>query len=101
MHLQDFLISVLITIFWFAGSVAWAAGLPGLKDDTDPNNFIQNSVLCKPDILTCEIDKEPNYATLKVSIVSPSASILFFSPGHVPGFKIAASRRRSFHNPSQ
>jgi hypothetical protein len=82
MCLQDFLISVLITIFWFAGSVAWAAGIPGLKDDTDPNTFIQTSVLCKPDILTCEIDKEPNYATLKVSVVSQFLFYFVFSTWH-------------------
>jgi hypothetical protein len=61
--------SVLITIFWFAGSAAWAAGLPGLKDDTGPDTFTDNSILCKG-ILLCDVDKEPNYATLKVSIVS-------------------------------
>ena len=64
----DFLISVVITIFWFAGSAAWAAGLPGLKDDTDPETFIGKSHLCDGR-LTCNVDKEPNYATLKVSVI--------------------------------
>ncbi|CAB3983161.1 synaptophysin 1 [Paramuricea clavata] len=65
----DFLMSVLITIFWFAGSAAWAAGLPGLKDDTGPDTFIdKNPILCQG-ILLCDVDKEPNYATLKVSII--------------------------------
>jgi hypothetical protein len=71
LSLQDFLISVVITIFWFAGSAAWAAGLSGLKEDTDPSTYIGSSVICK-NILTCHIEKEPNYATLKVSVVSLS-----------------------------
>ena len=69
---------MLITIFWFAGSAAWAAGLPGLKDDTDPDTFIENSDLCKG-ILTCDVTKEPNYATIKVSIVS---SFIFLHGGN-------------------
>ena len=75
--LQDFLISVLITIFWFAGSAAWAAGLPGLKDDTDPDTYIGKSALCKG-ILTCSVDKEPNYATIKVSIVRYSSILISY-----------------------
>ncbi|XP_046841661.1 synaptophysin-like protein 2 [Xenia sp. Carnegie-2017] len=65
----DFLVGVLITVFWFAGSIALAAGLPGLKDDTSPLTYMKSSYICSHENVQCDIAKEPNYATLKVSII--------------------------------
>ncbi|XP_028398147.1 synaptophysin-like [Dendronephthya gigantea] len=98
----DFLVSVVITIFWFAGSVAWAAGLPGLKDDTDPKTYTDHFPLCKGSF-TCTTEREPNYATLKVSVILGFLNLfvwlgnLWFlfkeTPWHNP-------RRDEFHNES-
>ena len=74
------MISVILVIFWFISSVAWAAGLSGFKQDTNPERYMQDSPLCSPDhTLHCNVVKEPNYATLKVSIVSTLLSDVFSS----------------------
>jgi len=39
----DFLITAILALFWLAGSAAWANGLGGMKDVSDPDNWIFNS----------------------------------------------------------
>ena len=69
MFFKDFVFSVVLAIFWFTSSAAWASGLPDLKDDTDPDLYKRISPYCDHDHYTCEVTKEPNYATLRVSVV--------------------------------
>lgn len=74
---------MLITVFWFAGSIALAAGLPGLKDDTSPLKYMKSSYICSHENVQCDIAKEPNYATLKVSIVSLQVTFYTNLPIHI------------------
>ena len=56
--------TVVLALFWFCASVAWAAGLPKLKDKTDPDD------LCSKSGSSCSVTDKPNYAGLIISVVS-------------------------------
>ena len=56
--------TVVLALFWFCASVAWAAGLPKLKDKTDPDD------VCSQLGSSCSVADKPNYAGLTISVVS-------------------------------
>ena len=53
--------TVILALFWFCASVAWAAGLPKLKDKTDVCSRFESS---------CSVADKPNFAGLIISVVS-------------------------------
>ena len=71
---QDFVVSIVLTLFWLIGSSAWAAGVSDLKMYTDPDDgsIFEDLVECQKqgDKYPCATDSEGNFASLNVSIVS-------------------------------
>lgn len=64
----DLIATGILTIFWFAGACAWAAGVSDLKYYTNPSYFKKYIPLCKePD--ACATNKVANWASLNVSLV--------------------------------
>jgi hypothetical protein len=64
-------VSILLTLFWFCGSAAWAAGLAKLKDNTDVevicNNLVNATIKSG---VKCNVTDKANYAGLTISVVS-------------------------------
>ena len=58
--------TAILALFWFSASVAWAAGIPKLKDETDPDDACSTT----KDATTCSVADKPNYAGLTISVVS-------------------------------
>lgn len=66
----DFFVTMVLALFWFAGSVAWAAGFPDLKDGTDAEEYIKSSGQCKPSIASsCRVLEKAGYAGLTISVL--------------------------------
>ena len=59
----DFAVTVLLTLFWFCGSAAWAAGLSKLKDETDAEDY------CKDAGAQCSVGDKANYAGITISVL--------------------------------
>ena len=59
--------TILLTLFWFCGSVVWAAGLTKLKDKTDAEEACKQF---SANIAKCKGEDEANYAGLTISVVS-------------------------------
>ena len=64
----DFAVTVLLTLFWFCASTAWAAGLSKLKDKTDAGDFCQ-SLRDKGVIAPCSVTDKANYAGITISVL--------------------------------
>ena len=62
------MVTIVLALFWFAGSIAWAAGLTSLKDTTDADKYIKNAAICKAPA-TCKVAKEAGYTALTISLV--------------------------------
>uniref|UniRef100_A0A5S6R5C0 MARVEL domain-containing protein n=1 Tax=Trichuris muris TaxID=70415 RepID=A0A5S6R5C0_TRIMR len=79
----DFLITVVLAIFWFIASCAWAAGVSTLKSITDPMTvkvkLISISVLCASKDHACAFPTEWNYASLNVSLIAGFACFFLFA----------------------
>ena len=56
--------TAVLALFWFCASAAWAAGIPKLKDKTDPDDT------CSSTGSTCSVADKPKYAALTISVVS-------------------------------
>lgn len=72
----DLAISALLTVFWLAGSSAWAQGVIDLKYYMDPQNLFGLFQFCHPD--DCEEESDGDYATLDVSLVFGFANFLIW-----------------------
>ena len=67
---QDFIISVVLTLFWLIGSSAWAQGLTNLKFYTNFKECGQFERVTDCKIYGCTQTEFPNFASLNVSVVS-------------------------------
>ncbi|XP_071127514.1 synaptophysin-like isoform X1 [Mytilus edulis] len=92
----DFIISVVLTLFWLIGSSAWAQGLVNLKYYTDFNKcgqFDQMGTDCKAPN-QCVQTKFPNFASLNVSVIFGFLNMLvwagnlWFLYKETPWFKV-------------
>jgi len=63
----DFLVSMIIAVFWLSGSAAWASGLSSVKFVCDPNTFFQYLPMCVDN--SCVADFAGNFAGLNISII--------------------------------
>jgi len=59
----DFALTALVSMFWLAGSAAWANGLTGLRWSVDSNNWLHKTSICRltnsdiPHYVDTKIDK--------------------------------------------
>ena len=74
--LQDLGATAVFTIFWFAGSCAWAQGVSDVKYYMDPNRILNRIYVCSEMIAECKPNKEEpaNYSSLNISVVSTARS---------------------------
>lgn len=62
----DFVFTVVLVIFWFTSSIAWAAGLSGLKDATGETELFKNF---KPCTQGCSSFNGATYGSATVAVV--------------------------------
>ena len=71
---QDFVVSVVLTLLWLISSSAWAAGLADVKEYTDPaeGGFfdVDRFPECKDASKDCRVLSVGNYGSLNASVVS-------------------------------
>lgn len=75
---QDFLVTVVLVIFWFTSSIAWAAGLSGLKKATNQDSVFNNYAACTADykaITKCDAFEGATYGSATVSVVSKTQQV--------------------------
>ncbi|GBN48983.1 Synaptophysin [Araneus ventricosus] len=65
----DLLATVILSIFWFAGSCAWAQGVSDVKYYTNPSNLFHDIDICMDDAQTCSTKSPGNFASLNVSLI--------------------------------
>ncbi|XP_013775341.1 synaptophysin-like [Limulus polyphemus] len=76
--ITDLGITGILTIFWLAGSSAWAQGVSDMKYYTSPVTLAKNLEVCST-LATCETTFEGNYATLNVSLIFGFANCLLWA----------------------
>lgn len=90
--LTDFIMTVILSVFWLSGSGAWANGLNGLKRATDPERYRQE--ICVPDGAYCKAITRGDYSGLDISVTLGFlnfflwASDLWFLYKETPWFKM-------------
>lgn len=88
--MADFILTVLLAVFWLSGSAAWSNGIAGLKSITDPSMLLYSDA-CK--ILKCVHVYSGSFSTLNVSAILGFlnfflwASDLWFLYKETPWFK--------------
>lgn len=66
----DLVATGIFTVFWFAGSCAWAAGVSDLKYYTNPGTYKKHIKVCVDQTAACSTKQLCNWASLNVSLVS-------------------------------
>lgn len=74
----DLIATAIFTVFWFAGSCAWAAGVSDLKFYTNPNYLKKHLNICKESGDVCTTNKVANWSGLNISLVSLSITLNHF-----------------------
>ena len=73
------MISTVLAFGWFTCSIAWAAGVSGLKDATNGATLVKELDYCKDGASkayeNCTVQEGATYGALNVSIVSTCNSI--------------------------
>lgn len=70
LFLQDFVVTVIFTLFWLISSAAFAAALTKIKNSADPSWLGS----CYSE---CTSSQDGNYSTLNVSVVSSKCKSTF------------------------
>lgn len=65
---QDFLVTMVMAVFWLSGSAAWASGVSAVKYVSDPNVWLKTLKICSENA-ECVADFSGNFAGLNISIV--------------------------------
>lgn len=65
----DFVISAALAFGWFTSSIAWAAGVSGLKGATDGDKLAKELEYCKKPLQSCSVLTYNTYGSLNVSIL--------------------------------
>jgi len=64
--MADFILTVLLAVFWISGSAAWSNGISGLKSVTDPARVLKYSPCDK---VLCAAVSSGSFSTLNVSAI--------------------------------
>lgn len=73
----DFISSGVLSIFWFAGSCAWAQGVSDIKYYTNPTNLFHEIDICnEPEV--CHTSSPGNFASLNVSLIFGFANCMLW-----------------------
>lgn len=76
--ISDLGATALLTLFWLAGSSAWAQGVSDTKYYTNVNNFIRR-LECEGQQKMCEPIRHANYASLNVSLIFGFANVALWA----------------------
>ncbi|XP_015908557.1 synaptophysin-like protein 1 [Parasteatoda tepidariorum] len=74
----DFIASGVLSIFWFAGSCAWAQGVSDVKYYTNPANLFPDLDICLNDVQVCRTVTLGNFASLNVSLIFGFANCMLW-----------------------
>lgn len=91
----DLMATGVITIFWFAGSCAWAQGTSDVKYYTNPSTLIQDVDVCIKENF-CYPLSSGNFASLNVSLIFGFANCMLWASSLWFVYK-----ETSFHQPPQ
>ncbi|CAF2169872.1 unnamed protein product [Rotaria magnacalcarata] len=64
----DFVITIIWSIFWIAGSAAWAKGVSDIRSQTSLNALVNRSALCDP-ISDCKAIQAGSYGSIISSVI--------------------------------
>jgi hypothetical protein len=64
----DLVVTLIWTVFWIAGSAAWAQGVSNIRSQTDWKNVADRSRIC-PDYSQCTQQFSGTYANIIVSVI--------------------------------
>ncbi|GFU09916.1 synaptophysin [Nephila pilipes] len=74
----DLLGSGVLSVFWFAGSCAWAQGVSDVKYYTNPANLFHDIEICMDGPQTCRTVSPGNFASLNVSLIFGFANCMLW-----------------------
>ncbi|KAK8756914.1 hypothetical protein V5799_000382 [Amblyomma americanum] len=80
----DLGLTALLSLFWFAGSCAWAQGVRDVKYYMSPDNIIKWPAIeiCRDvDKALCSFESNGSYATLNVSLILGFFNVLLWMAG--------------------
>lgn len=63
----DFVFTILLVVFWFTSSIAWAAAVSGLRNATNPDSVFKNYVACTTN--PCESFEGASYGAPVVAVL--------------------------------
>jgi hypothetical protein len=69
-NIQDFGVTVIFTIFFFAGSIAWAKAISDIQYFTNPDNVISANKVSCPQAASCISSNYPTYTNIVISCVT-------------------------------
>ncbi|XP_015785011.1 synaptophysin-like protein 1 [Tetranychus urticae] len=75
----DLVATGIFTIFWFAGSCAWAAGVSDLKYYTNPSTFKRHLKVCDVKPTICSTKSLANWSSLNVSLIFGFANFFLWA----------------------
>lgn len=78
--LIDFAATCLFTLFWFAGSIAWAKAVGDIQNLTSPSTIIAAQVkACGKSTTTCEPNAYPGYGNIVVSCILGFGNLILWA----------------------
>lgn len=77
----DLGVTAMFTIFWFAGSCAWAQGVTDIKYYMSPHNILERIPVCSTMIAACSVDQPANYSTLNISVLLGFTNVMLWAVG--------------------
>jgi len=75
----DLGVTGVLTIFWFAGSCAWAQGVSDIKYYMDPNQIIKRIPVCANLVANCDPKKYGDYASLNISVLLGFTNVVLWA----------------------
>lgn len=79
--LADFTITIIWTIFWLAGSSAWAQGVSNIRSQTSWENIAKRSNICGENNVSCTEKFSGSYANIIVSVIFGFLNFLLWLGG--------------------
>ncbi|XP_018495550.1 synaptophysin [Galendromus occidentalis] len=91
----DLGVTAVFTIFWFAGTCAWAQGVSDVKYYMSPDRIISRIPVCADMIAEkCNLDEAADYSSLNVSVLLGFTCVLLWTAGTWFVYKDTALHRQ-------